>query len=975
MTHAYHPLLGLLLLSLLWARSHAELPICKESDYHFEYTECDILGARWRVAVPNKQDTCTRLPDPVQGTACTFSCNEGEFLDMQTQACQKCSPGTYSLGTGVAFDEWDTLPHGFVSQHHNSNNYDDQVNCANSTWSPKGDYIESNTDECTATLSYAVNLKKSGVLTFEYLYPDNNVYFEFFVQNDQCQSTESDDRWMKVSENDWSKHMVELKTGNNVLYWRSTGYSLDSDIKPVLVKNIGISGVSYTSECFLCKAGTYSAEAGAARCSPCPADTFSTKGATVCHPCQNNTYTQAGSQTCKPRPACTPNDYFYTHTPCDTQGKTELMYKWIEPKICSETVEGAVPLPASGGQQPCPPCNPGFYVTNSSACAACPQGSYSNGTVCDKCPAGTEPLVGYEYKWWNTMPQNMKSSTFRREFSDPERSTAWEVAGEYIYTAPGEEDSDFLLLTLNVPGYRLPQSVSKISELARITFVFETKCIGDCKLFFQAGYTQWNSEVMEQWKGTNNKQSYSFVIQENATNSFTWAFQRTSTEHSEGRKYSSDFAKIYSIHITNTIGGVASQCRRCPLVASHTRSGCVPCPSGHYMVSETGMCKSCPPNTVIGAEQTACVPCGPNTKRSKDSSACLSDCHLNVQSQWGFLHYHFSPLSNVTSFHSTARFTTRGLRYFQHFNLGLCGMEGRALASCVENVTESGKKEVKGYICQSTVVPSDIRGQTVVSSQPVVIGDTLVGVSTDTSLNNITSPVWLFPSTSTLPDVIFFYKSRDKTQACKQGRAATVRLRCNPTVSAKDQITTPRNCSGGTCDGCTFHFLWESQDACPHCTKHHYREIVSACVQGIQKTTFVWQQPLQCFGGEPLPEPLVSACVSLDFWLKFGVSTGSAAALLLICLSCYFWKRTRKLEYKYSKLMMSSGGKECELPTADSCAIMEGEDAEDDYIDLKKKSLFTKIKSFRYERSVDGFDSVPLKSSSLLQQEEDSDDD
>lgn len=47
--------------------------------------------------------------------------------------------------------------------------------------------------------------------------------------------------------------------------------------------------------------------------------------------------------------------------------------------------------------------------------------------------------------------------------------------------------------------------------------------------------------------------------------------------------------------------------------------------------------------------------------------------------------------------------------------------------------------------------------------------------------------------------------------------------------------------------------------------------------------------------------------------------------------------------------MMTAGDKECELPTADSCAIMEGEDAEDDLIYLSKKSFFTKIKSFSRE--------------------------
>ena len=42
-----------------------------------------------------------------------------------------------------------------------------------STWVPLGDYIASNTDECTATLMYAVS--------FEYIYPDSSIVFEFFV--------------------------------------------------------------------------------------------------------------------------------------------------------------------------------------------------------------------------------------------------------------------------------------------------------------------------------------------------------------------------------------------------------------------------------------------------------------------------------------------------------------------------------------------------------------------------------------------------------------------------------------------------------------------------------------------------------------------------------------------------------------------------------------------------------------------------
>lgn len=61
--------------------------------------------------------------------------------------------------------------------------------------------------------------------------------------------------------------------------------------------------------------------------------------------------------------------------------------------------------------------------------------------------------------------------------------------------------------------------------------------------------------------------------------------------------------------------------------------------------------------------------------------------------------------------------------------------------------------------------------------------------------------------------------------------------------------------------------------------------------------------------------------------------------------------------------MMTAGDKECELPAADSCAIMEGEDAEDDLIYLSKKSFFTKIKSFSREVSRDSQDRLHFRCS------------
>ena len=44
-----------------------------------------------------------------------FSCEAGFYLDLATQTCQECAIGTYSLGSGMSFNVWDTLPEGFTS--------------------------------------------------------------------------------------------------------------------------------------------------------------------------------------------------------------------------------------------------------------------------------------------------------------------------------------------------------------------------------------------------------------------------------------------------------------------------------------------------------------------------------------------------------------------------------------------------------------------------------------------------------------------------------------------------------------------------------------------------------------------------------------------------------------------------------------------------------------------------------------------
>ncbi|KAJ8794747.1 hypothetical protein J1605_003056 [Eschrichtius robustus] len=671
-----------------------------------------------------------------------FSCASGEYLEMKNQVCSKCGEGTYSLGSGIKFDEWDELPAGFS----NVATFMDTVvgpsdsrpdGCNNSSWVPRGNYIESNRDDCTVSLIYAVHLKKSGYVFFEYQYVDNNIFFEFFIQNDQCQEMDTTaDKWVKLTDSGaWGSHSVMLKSGTNILYWRTTGILMGSKaVKPVLVKNITIEGVAYTSECFPCKPGTFSDEPGSFICQVCPRNTYSEKGAKECIKCdEDSQFSEEGSGECKERPPCTTKDYFQIHTPCDEEGKTQIMYKWIEPKICREDLTDAIRLPPSGEKKDCPPCNPGFYNNGSSSCHPCPPGTFSDGTKeCRPCPAGTEPALGFEYKWWNVLPGNMKTSCF-----NVGNSKCDGMNGEF--------------------------RISLLNDINRKS-----------------------TNVVESWGGTKEKQAYTHVIFKNATFTFTWAFQRTN-QGQDNRRFINDMVKIYSITATNAVDGVASSCRACALGSEQLGSSCVPCPPGHYIEKETNQCKECPPDTYLSIRQVygkeACILCGPGSRSTQDHSVCYSDCFFYHEKENQSLHYDFSNLSSVGSLMNGPSFTSKGTKYFHFFNISLCGHEGKKLALCTNNITDFTVKEVVAgsddytnlvgaFVCQSTIIPSESKGfRAALSSQSIILADTFLGKF---NLH--------FPSN----------RSSTTTTSCVKGRSTAVKMRCNPAKPGAGTISVPR---------------------------------------------------------------------------------------------------------------------------------------------------------------------------------------
>ncbi|XP_049781740.1 endosome/lysosome-associated apoptosis and autophagy regulator family member 2-like [Schistocerca cancellata] len=938
-----------------------DLEICKQPEYHFELTECDMEKGRWRVQVPTSGMCQDTLPSPATRiNDCRISCDAGYYFDLGDLKCRMCRPGTFSLGGGVLFDQWNELPVGFFTQVESfrssftsNGRYNVEVNCSRFGWQPKGEFIASLGGPCAATLTYTVHLVKPGNMTYIYQYSDKDVIFDFEAQNDQCQSVgdSKEYRWpSSTREGEWKQQTIQLKTGQNVLQWKTIGMDIHHG-KPVLIKSIEISGVAFTSSCTPCRAGTYS-PSGARSCLECPENHYSTSEASTCTPCNNITeYAPRMSSSCLRRQPCTHKDYYETRTPCDANNQTQHVYQWLQPKICRDDVINAVQLPEPREKQACPPCNPGMEYVNGSTCEFCPKEMYSDGkTGCKRCPPNTTPNYGYQILHWTEMPKMMSAACIQPDGTRCSNGLGWQCAGSYIHSAHNQNYGAYLLLSLNVAGFRSQGGFSSDHhlEVGSISFSFELICRSKCEFVFMQGSDSKELSVIQRWTESQPRQDFVLALMQNDSYTFSWAFQKLPLdEDSNEEMLEDDIAKIYSINVTNTIDGGASTCLPCHQGTED--HGCIPCPPGHYIDPNTTACTHCRIGSTVtdplAYGEESCQPCGPGLT-SLDGVSCTTNCVFNIDG----LQYDLRSLSNTYLVKGSRLFTASGAQYYHLFNISLCG---HTKAQCSNNVsyqTEGQAAHVKSLICRTTIVPSQwAEEDLVLSTQSVTLGDELVGVTRSNTFMNVDF-IYEFSDVGFQDGLHFYYSTPLATRSCPQGRKTVITLLCAPDEKGSGTITLPKKCPDGTCDGCNFSFLWSSAAACPVCTEKDYRMVKSECINGVQSVHFL--PPSDCL--MPLDMPLtrrVTCTAQIPLQLQVVIAVTIALALFLCGLMIYFWKKTQNLEYKYMKLKQSSGGRDGdgdnELAPAESCALDDGEEEEIQFTQPRSLGILNRIRSMK----------------------------
>lgn len=66
---------------------------------------------------------------------------------------------------------------------------------------------------------------------------------------------------------------------------------------------------------------------------------------------------------------------------------------------------------------------------------------------------------------------------------------------------------------------------------------------------------------------------------------------------------------------------------------------------------------------------------------------------------------------------------------------------------------------------------------------------------------------------------------------------------------------------------------------------------VCVCLEDL---LYVWTEPKLCMGGVTLPEKKTLPCESVEFWVQLGAGLGAFAAVLLVSLTFYFWKKNKR---------------------------------------------------------------------------------
>lgn len=356
-----------------WSSLYA-CPLCSSFDYTYQYSEC-IGGFQTKTYFwkddPKRCRDGVSLPPQETNIPCvinTIKCPAGQYLPPGTSTCQNCTAGYFSVGGGIEFGSWQTLPSAFTTSCQGSG-------CTG--WQTNGYSVYSGNGNSLLTLVQSYVVEGSITFSFKFLSSVSGASFNFYVDNQiaySFASLELQYRTVTILNISSSLHKFTWEFINPL----SNSFNLPVHVE---IKSIRIVGTSYAdSSCFSCYPGTYSNN-GASFCTPCPAGTQSYAVSSSCSPCLSRQYSFQGAENCFSRPDCTNDFVQILYTPCNNNRR--VAYPVLIDPPCAFTDTFSLPFNRTVS---CAPCLPGTYLnTATGRCQTCSSSNLYYDSVSNQC--------------------------------------------------------------------------------------------------------------------------------------------------------------------------------------------------------------------------------------------------------------------------------------------------------------------------------------------------------------------------------------------------------------------------------------------------------------------------------------------------------------------------------------------------------------------------------------------------------------
>ncbi|CAF4899694.1 unnamed protein product [Rotaria sp. Silwood1] len=941
---------------------------CYKNDINEQY--------QWLIEIPSSDQSCKgkSVAQP-RSIPCDFKCEKGETFDRYKFGCQRCTPGTFSLGGGhqYTFNDLDGLksipPELSLKATSLFSLYDND--CKNKElWKVKGNILQGDAQpNCAIYLSLPFKLQRTGAITITYNLPTSYVFgtissrCDFSITKKDGDDYNDDDDDDNDDESRSKKHSIFSLSPTGYGVWKHKKITIDAPGEyklslytislnafhfPFGIRSIVIEGSLALQDCIPCPPGTYASESGSATCKLCSPNTYAQhEGSTRCLPCKEGAeYADEGSSICLPRPTCEQKHYQKVFIGCDKSDTAIVKYEPIQPKVCVGD------LASTESKLPCGTCNPGMFKNKDTGrCEFCPQGTYSNGisNECLLCKNELSVLPGLYYKNWNELPIYLNRSYISldetKNLKQWIHDQSWIPSINYISSQAVPNTLSSLSLSI-IKGFRRTELAKISKEFGTLYFNFSIQCQLSCTLFLvsQELYNNKNDwDVIQKWtinKTIDHKNiiDYTYSIQYSDEITFSWLFASDDTD--EGV----DEVRIYEIRVTNTALGGSDRCVSC-LTIDNQKTECKSCSPGHILLNNT--CIPCAKSTIASRMRpndlvpTICKQCINNTI-TDDGVSCYVPCKQAFNEN---IQYDLNEISTI-EFHGSKLFTQKGSGYFHVFNASICG---KTSVTCGKTLTsdelKSSRKQTKidSKLCRMGSVP-DKNGDAISVAYVDDFGEELLNVSLSTSK--------YFPplrSDYNLTDITFVYRANASTsQSSCSERITYLSLRCDhllddekENLSIKYKLQTPNDCVTGTCDGCIFYFLLRTPLACPICNNdtNGYRTFFGPCKFGRQEVRKI---PYPYCSHNLIETVEIHRCsmLSLELQIIFGFFFIIAGILISVVIMC--WRKNRKLEYRYMQLVENVNPDD-DTPVDNVCAQISDEEDSDDEVQFKTQSKAKKF--------------------------------